>query len=98
MPGFQRVAAASEFSDSLVRVFVVDGIDVAVVRHEGQFYAVERQLELFDYSDVASVALVVGLVTGRLYRMDLNFGDSTLIEKVSVQLEYSTPVSIEPPE
>ena len=40
MPGFQRVAAASEFTDSLVRVFVVDGIDVAVVRHAGRFYAV----------------------------------------------------------
>jgi len=39
MPGFQRVAAVSDFSDSLVRVFVVDGIDVAVVRHEGQFHA-----------------------------------------------------------
>ncbi|HEU0074330.1 MAG TPA: Rieske (2Fe-2S) protein [Dehalococcoidia bacterium] len=40
MPGFQRVGAVSEFSDSLVRVFKVEGVDVAVVRHEGQFYAV----------------------------------------------------------
>jgi 3-phenylpropionate/trans-cinnamate dioxygenase ferredoxin subunit len=39
MSEFQRVAAVSDFSDSLVRVFVVDGLDVAVVRHEGQFYA-----------------------------------------------------------
>jgi 3-phenylpropionate/trans-cinnamate dioxygenase ferredoxin subunit len=40
MAGFQRVAGVGDFSEGLVRVFVVDGVDVAVVRHEGQFYAV----------------------------------------------------------
>jgi 3-phenylpropionate/trans-cinnamate dioxygenase ferredoxin subunit len=56
MPGFQRVAAASEFSDSLVRVFKVEGVDVAVVRHEGQFYAVTgacpHAAYLFNYTRI----------------------------------------------
>jgi len=39
MPDFQRVASVSEFSEGLVRVYAVDGLDVAVVSHQGEFYA-----------------------------------------------------------
>jgi 3-phenylpropionate/trans-cinnamate dioxygenase ferredoxin subunit len=39
MPEFHRVAAVDDFSDGLVRVFSVEGIDVAVVSHQGRFYA-----------------------------------------------------------
>jgi 3-phenylpropionate/trans-cinnamate dioxygenase ferredoxin subunit len=56
VPGFQRVGAVSEFSDSLVRVFKVEGVDVAVVRHEGQFYAVTgacpHAAYLFNYTRI----------------------------------------------
>jgi nitrite reductase/ring-hydroxylating ferredoxin subunit len=39
MPDFQRVAAVSDLGKGLVRVFSVEGQDVAVVRHEGALYA-----------------------------------------------------------
>ncbi len=39
MPGFVSVAKLTDFRDGIVRVFPVDGLDVAVVTHEGQFYA-----------------------------------------------------------
>lgn len=39
MPDFHRVAAVDDFSDGLVRVFTVEGTDVAIVSHEGRFYA-----------------------------------------------------------
>lgn len=39
MPGFQRVGSVSDFSEGLVRVFPVDGVEIAVVKHEGEFYA-----------------------------------------------------------
>jgi nitrite reductase/ring-hydroxylating ferredoxin subunit len=39
MAGFQHVAPVSDFSEGLVRVYTVDGTEVGVVRHEGQFYA-----------------------------------------------------------
>lgn len=39
MSGFQRVASVSDFSEGLVRVFPLDGLEVAVVSHEGRFHA-----------------------------------------------------------
>ena len=39
MLGFVRVAAVSDFSDGLVRVFDVDGVDVGVVSLGGRFHA-----------------------------------------------------------
>jgi nitrite reductase/ring-hydroxylating ferredoxin subunit len=39
MADFQRVADISDFSEGLVRVYAVHGVDVAVVRHQGEFYA-----------------------------------------------------------
>ena len=56
MPGFQRVGAVSEFSDSLVRVFKVEGFDVAVVRHDGEWYALTGSCPharyLFNYTRI----------------------------------------------
>jgi 3-phenylpropionate/trans-cinnamate dioxygenase ferredoxin subunit len=56
MPGFQRVAAVSDFRDSLVRVFQVDGLDLAVVWHEGQWYALTGSCPharyLFNYTRI----------------------------------------------
>jgi nitrite reductase/ring-hydroxylating ferredoxin subunit len=39
MPDFHRVASVSEFTDGLVRVYSVHDLDVAVVRHGGEFHA-----------------------------------------------------------
>jgi nitrite reductase/ring-hydroxylating ferredoxin subunit len=39
MANFQRVAAVSELTDGLVRVYTVNEIDVAVVWHQGAYYA-----------------------------------------------------------
>jgi apoptosis-inducing factor 3 len=39
MPDFHRVAAVSDLTDGLVRVYTVNEIDVAVVRHQGVYYA-----------------------------------------------------------
>jgi len=39
MAGFQRVAAVADFSEGLVRVYTVHGVEVGVVSYEGQFYA-----------------------------------------------------------
>ena len=39
MAEFHRVGSVVDFSDGLVRVFAVDGVDVAVVTREGRFYA-----------------------------------------------------------
>ncbi|HWO72029.1 MAG TPA: Rieske (2Fe-2S) protein [Dehalococcoidia bacterium] len=39
MAEFRRVGAQSDFAEGLVRVFEVDGIDVAVVRHAGEYFA-----------------------------------------------------------
>src|SRR5688500_11805925 len=35
MSTFHRVASAADFQDGLVRVFPVDGVEIAVVRHDG---------------------------------------------------------------
>ncbi|HEX5139620.1 MAG TPA: Rieske (2Fe-2S) protein [Dehalococcoidia bacterium] len=39
MPDFHRVGSVGDFSEGLVRVFPVQGIDVGVVLHEGRFHA-----------------------------------------------------------
>jgi nitrite reductase/ring-hydroxylating ferredoxin subunit len=39
VPDFQRVASVSDFSEGLVRVFEVNGVQVGLVNHEGRFYA-----------------------------------------------------------
>ncbi len=39
MGEFQRVAGTGDFSEGLVRVYVVDDVEVGIVSHEGQFYA-----------------------------------------------------------
>jgi nitrite reductase/ring-hydroxylating ferredoxin subunit len=39
MPTFHRVAAVTDFQDGLVRVFPVEGVEIAVVRHEGAWHA-----------------------------------------------------------
>ena len=39
MQQFQRAGSVGEFSEGLLRVFALDGQDVAVVSHEGRFYA-----------------------------------------------------------
>jgi nitrite reductase/ring-hydroxylating ferredoxin subunit len=38
MATFHRVASVADFQDGLVRVFPVDGIEIAVVRHEGVWH------------------------------------------------------------
>ncbi len=39
MGDFTRVGSVGDFQEGLVRVFVVDGLHVAVVNHAGRFYA-----------------------------------------------------------
>ena len=39
MEDFQRVGGTNDFSEGLVRVFAVNGLDIGVVSHDGQFYA-----------------------------------------------------------
>ena len=38
MSDFFRVGSVGDFAEGLVRVFAVDGVDVAIVNHEGRFY------------------------------------------------------------
>ena len=39
--GYTSVGQASDFRDDIVRVFEVEGVHVAVVRHDGRYYAFE---------------------------------------------------------
>jgi 3-phenylpropionate/trans-cinnamate dioxygenase ferredoxin subunit len=39
MPEYYRAAGVSDFSEGLVRVFKVNEVDIAIVNHEGAFYA-----------------------------------------------------------
>jgi nitrite reductase/ring-hydroxylating ferredoxin subunit len=39
MAGFHRVGSLTDFADGLVRVFLVEGVHIAVVTYGGQFYA-----------------------------------------------------------
>ena len=50
MTEFVRVARISELQEGLVRVFNVEGLDVAVVKHEGRFYAFEGRCPHAGYS------------------------------------------------
>ena len=39
MAEFHRVGSVGDFNEGLVRVFPVDGVEIAVVKHGGEFYA-----------------------------------------------------------
>jgi nitrite reductase/ring-hydroxylating ferredoxin subunit len=45
-----RVASVGDFRDDFVRAFDVDGVYVAVVRHNGQYYAFDGHCTHADYS------------------------------------------------
>lgn len=49
MADFHRVGGVKDFSDGLVRVFPVEGIDIAVVVKDGRFYAFSGRCPHADY-------------------------------------------------
>jgi 3-phenylpropionate/trans-cinnamate dioxygenase ferredoxin component len=56
MAEFHRVGSVSDFTEGLVRVFPVEGVQVAVVSQEGEFYAFSGRCPhagyLFNYTRV----------------------------------------------
>jgi nitrite reductase/ring-hydroxylating ferredoxin subunit len=49
MADFYRVGGVSDFSDGLVRVFPVEGVDIAVVTKDGKFHAFSGRCPHADY-------------------------------------------------
>ena len=41
MPGFKRVASIEEIPPGEARVFIVDGVEIAVANLDGNFYAID---------------------------------------------------------
>jgi 3-phenylpropionate/trans-cinnamate dioxygenase ferredoxin subunit len=76
MPEFHRVAAVADFSPGLVRVFTVEGVDIAVVSHEGRFYAFSGRCPhagyVFNYTRVRPGDRI--LCTSHLATFDLKTG------------------------
>ena len=50
MQGYVSVGKVEEFRESIVRVFDVEGVPVAVVNHDGSFYAFSGKCTHEDYS------------------------------------------------
>ena len=86
MSDYVRVARSGDFQEGLVRIFSVEGIDVAVVRHQGRFYAFEGRCPhagySFNYTRVkpgdriicSSHFAIFELATGRLLAGPLDEG------------------------
>jgi nitrite reductase/ring-hydroxylating ferredoxin subunit len=63
MTAFARVAGLEDFREDIVRVFDVEGVPVAVVLHEGKFYAFEGHCPHsgypFDWTRVRQGTMIV---------------------------------------